>query len=175
MGDTEIQHQRHRTRRIRKVSATSMSPQLWPRLLATCCVFTLCVVRKRSVSWSTAQSWAFLVPECVVQSQRWSSRAGTHGRDKESLSETIRLLRLKISHLRPKYRVLNGSHYALLWAQVNCSARHEPVNISLRSRKGWKWLRSFQKLILIDCVFFSYPFTNFFSKFFCWLKMWVNI
>jgi hypothetical protein len=26
----------------------------------------------------------------------------------------ILFLRLKVSHLRPKYRVLNGSHYALL-------------------------------------------------------------
>jgi hypothetical protein len=36
--------------------ASSMSPQCLPRLLMTCCVFTLCVVRKRSaIIWSTVQ------------------------------------------------------------------------------------------------------------------------
>ena len=49
-----------------------MSPHHWPRFFDTCCVFTLCVVRKRSVIWSTTQSWTFLAPECVVQVLRWS-------------------------------------------------------------------------------------------------------
>ncbi len=42
--------------------------------LVTCCVFTLCDVWTRSARWSTTQSWAFLVPEWVVQVQRWSLR-----------------------------------------------------------------------------------------------------
>ncbi len=46
-------------------------------MLTTCCVFALCVVRKRSASWSTAQSWAFLAPEWTVQVQRWSPSAST--------------------------------------------------------------------------------------------------
>ncbi len=50
-----------------------MFPHSWPRLLTTCCVFTLCVVRKRSVIWTTDQSRGFLTPEWVVQVQRWSS------------------------------------------------------------------------------------------------------
>ena len=43
----------------------------WPWLLATCCIFTLWIVWKRSVIWSTTQSWAFLSPEWEVQVQRW--------------------------------------------------------------------------------------------------------
>ncbi len=54
--------------------ATSMSPQWWPRLLSTCCVLTLCVVRKRSANWSTIQSCAFLAPEWAVHVLRWSPR-----------------------------------------------------------------------------------------------------
>jgi hypothetical protein len=54
-----------------------MSPHRWPRLLTTCCIFTLCVVRKTSAIWSTVQSWAFLAPEWEVQVQRWSQREST--------------------------------------------------------------------------------------------------
>jgi hypothetical protein len=35
-----------------------MSPQYWPWILSTCCVLTFVIVRKRSVSWWTSQSWA---------------------------------------------------------------------------------------------------------------------
>jgi hypothetical protein len=45
---------------------SSMSPQWWPRLLTTWCVLTLWVVRKKSGTWSTIQSCAFLVPEWAV-------------------------------------------------------------------------------------------------------------
>jgi hypothetical protein len=38
----------------------------------------------------------------------------THGLEEEDTLRVILFLRLKTSHLRPKYRVLNGSHYALL-------------------------------------------------------------
>jgi hypothetical protein len=38
----------------------------------------------------------------------------THGLEEEDTLGGILFLRLKASHLRPKYRVLNGSHYALL-------------------------------------------------------------
>jgi hypothetical protein len=48
-----------------------MSPQFLPRLLATCLVFSLWVVWKRSPIWSTTQSWVFLTPEWV-HVQRWS-------------------------------------------------------------------------------------------------------
>ncbi len=51
--------------------ASSTSPQYRPRFLTTCCVLTLCVVRKRSASWSTAQSWAFLAPEWAVARYRY--------------------------------------------------------------------------------------------------------
>jgi hypothetical protein len=51
-----------------------MSPQCRPLFLDTWTVLTLCVVRKRSTSWSTTLSWAFLTPEWVVQVQRWSPR-----------------------------------------------------------------------------------------------------
>ena len=51
-----------------------MSPHHWPRLLTTCWVFTLCVVRNKSESCSTVQSWAFLAPEWVVQVLTWSPR-----------------------------------------------------------------------------------------------------
>jgi hypothetical protein len=49
----------------------------WPRFLTTCCVLTLCVVRKSSASWSTSQSWVFLTSEWAVQVQRWSPSAST--------------------------------------------------------------------------------------------------
>ena len=38
----------------------------------------------------------------------------THGLEEEDTLGGILFLGLKDSHLRPKYRVLNGSHYALL-------------------------------------------------------------
>jgi len=38
-------------------------PHRWPRLLDTGCVFTLCVVRKRSVIWSTTQSFELFEPQ----------------------------------------------------------------------------------------------------------------
>ncbi len=38
----------------------------------------------------------------------------THGDEEVDTFGGILLLRLKVSHLRPKYRVLNGSHYAML-------------------------------------------------------------
>jgi hypothetical protein len=38
----------------------------------------------------------------------------THGLKEEDTFGDILFLRLKGNHLRPKYRVLNGSHYALL-------------------------------------------------------------
>jgi hypothetical protein len=38
----------------------------------------------------------------------------THGLKEEDTLGGILFLRLKASHLRPKYRVLKGSHYALL-------------------------------------------------------------
>ncbi len=34
--------------------------------------FAVCVVRKRSASWPTAQSWAFLAPKWAVQVHKWS-------------------------------------------------------------------------------------------------------
>ena len=49
-----------------------MFPHRWPRLLTTCWVFTLCVVRNKSASCSTDQSWAFLGPEWAVQVLTWS-------------------------------------------------------------------------------------------------------
>jgi hypothetical protein len=52
----------------------SMSPQGWPLLLTTYCVLTLSVVRKRSATWSTVQSCAFLAPEWTVHVLRWSPR-----------------------------------------------------------------------------------------------------
>jgi hypothetical protein len=77
-----------------------------------------------------------------------------HGGGKECLPKTIGpgfvskedtlggilFLRLKASHLRPKYRVLNGSHYRCCERRLNCSARRDPGNIILRSRKGCQWL-----------------------------------
>ncbi len=45
----------------------SMSPHHWPRILITCCVFTVCVVWKRSVIGSTTQSWGLLTLEWTVQ------------------------------------------------------------------------------------------------------------
>ncbi len=54
-----------------------MSPQWWPRILTTWWVLGLCVVRKRSGSWSTDQSWVFLEPEWVVQVQRLSPSVST--------------------------------------------------------------------------------------------------
>jgi hypothetical protein len=44
---------------LARYPGSSMSPQWWSRLLMTCCVFTLCVVRKRSGIWSTIQSYSF--------------------------------------------------------------------------------------------------------------------
>jgi hypothetical protein len=38
----------------------------------------------------------------------------THGLEEEDTLVVILFLRLKAGHLCPKYRVLNGSHYALL-------------------------------------------------------------
>jgi hypothetical protein len=38
----------------------------------------------------------------------------THRLEEEDTFRGILFLRLKNSHLRPKYRVFNGSHYALL-------------------------------------------------------------
>ncbi len=38
----------------------------------------------------------------------------THGFKEEDTLGGILFLRLKVSHLRPKYRVLNGRHYPLL-------------------------------------------------------------
>jgi hypothetical protein len=52
----------------------SMSPQYWPRSLTTSCVLTLCVVRKRSGTWSTIQSCVFLAPEWAVHVLRWSPK-----------------------------------------------------------------------------------------------------
>jgi hypothetical protein len=54
-----------------------MSPQCRPVLLSTWTVLTLCVVWKRSLSWSTVQSWSFLTPEWVVQVLRWSPRTSS--------------------------------------------------------------------------------------------------
>ncbi len=34
--------------------------------------FNLVIVREKSASWSTTQSWVFLTPEWEVQVQRWS-------------------------------------------------------------------------------------------------------
>ncbi len=64
---------------LARYPSSLMSPQWWPRLSMTCCVLTLCVVRKRSASWSTDQSCAFLVPEWAVHDWtvhvlRWSPR-----------------------------------------------------------------------------------------------------
>jgi hypothetical protein len=60
----------------------------------------------------------------------------THGLKEEDTLGGILFLRLKASHLHPKYRFVNGMDYALLWRKLNCSARRDATNISLRSRKG---------------------------------------
>jgi hypothetical protein len=74
MCDVKVLHQRHWSHRIREVANQLDVPTILTRTssLATCCVFTLCVVRKRSASWSTTQSWDFSAPEWAVQVQRWS-------------------------------------------------------------------------------------------------------
>ncbi len=64
----------------------------------------------------------------------------THRLKEEDTLGVILFLRLKTSHLRPKYRVLNGSHKGCCERSLNCSARREPGNISLRSWKGCQWL-----------------------------------
>ncbi len=42
----------------------------------------------------------------------------THRLEEEDTLGDILFLRLKVSHLHPKYWVFNGSHYALLWVQT---------------------------------------------------------
>jgi hypothetical protein len=77
VSNTEIQHQRHRTCRICQISyqfdVTTILTPVFNHLvgLGFVCVW------KRSASWSTAQSWAFLTPEGAVQVQRWSPSAST--------------------------------------------------------------------------------------------------
>ena len=66
VGNAKVQHQWYRSVSLARYPASSMSPQCWPRFLTTSSVLTLCVVRKRSVIWSTIQSCDFLSPEWVV-------------------------------------------------------------------------------------------------------------
>ena len=51
-----------------------MSPHHRPRLSVTCWVFTVCVVRNKSTSSSTTQSWVFWSPEWGVQVVIWLPR-----------------------------------------------------------------------------------------------------
>ena len=87
-----------------------MSSHHWPRLLATCWVSTPCVVRNKSTSCSTAQSWAFLVPEWTVQVLTWSSRTSRKANlfwffvyvyNGFCLRTTQKWINLEISSLRP--------------------------------------------------------------------------
>ena len=70
----EVQHQWNRAAVLARYTVSSMSPQCWPRFLTTCCVLTLYVVRKKSGTWSTIQSCAFLTPEWTVHVLTWSPR-----------------------------------------------------------------------------------------------------
>jgi hypothetical protein len=43
----------------------------------------------------------------------------THGHEEADTLGGILFLRLKVNHLRPKNRVLNGRHYVMLWDDSN--------------------------------------------------------
>jgi hypothetical protein len=92
MVDVEIQYQRHRSLIREVVSQLDVPTLLTPvsnLLLWNCCVFTLCVVWKRSVIWSTIELELFPTTNRgrLIRNNRGLD---THGRDKECLSETRR-------------------------------------------------------------------------------------
>jgi len=70
----------------------------------------------------------------------------THGLKEEDTFGGILFLRLKASHLRPKYRVLNGSHYALLRADVGTPTYD---------------LKPGRDLIRLSCFFLSHDISSF--------------
>ncbi len=163
MGDAEILHQRHRTRRIRnldrQVNIPTMSTPGFSYVL--CLDIIRCVEKVRQLlnrpvmslfgnrmsgtSTEMVSHRIQLKPSTTTRRYRIFNDdrdLGVHDQGKESLSETSRpdfistvrpdlsqpthwsreedtlggilFLRLKTSHLRPEYRVLNSNHYALL-------------------------------------------------------------
>ena len=64
----------------------------------------------------------------------------THGLKEEDTLGGILFLRLKTSHLRPKYESSTVTTMRCCERRLNRSARREASNISLRSRKGCQWL-----------------------------------
>ena len=131
-----------------------MSPHHWPRFLVTYWVFTLCIVRNKSASCSTAQSWVFLAPEWTVQVLTWSPRtsqmnflqpqddsgssacagicAPTQVAKRlipQNLLWGILFLRLEGTHLRSQGGVFDGGHYTML-------------HVNTKAMCVWSWLVS---------------------------------
>jgi hypothetical protein len=102
------------------------------RCVTICCVLTLWVVRKRSTTWTADQvsslRWDLICPSQLMglkkrirlgSSSTWDSRPAISVRSTES--STVATMRC-------------------CECRLNCSARREPANMSLRSWKGYQWL-----------------------------------
>jgi hypothetical protein len=147
------------------------------RCVTICCVLTLCVVRKRSTTWSTIQSCAFLTPEWVVHvpqvANGFSASAITgiwvpmeaEKKVCQRLADQVSSLRWdlicpsQLMGLKKRIRLGSSSTWdsrpvisvrstesstvatmRCCGCRLNCSARREPANMSLRSWKGYQWL-----------------------------------
>ncbi len=110
-----------------------------------CCVLTLGVVWKRSASCSTTQSWTFLSPEVSngfsAMSGIWVPMVMTK-KVCQRLADQVSSLRWGLICPNQLIGLKKRIHLvATMHCCVNCSARHDPGNISLRSRKVCQWLR----------------------------------
>ncbi len=119
MGDTEIQHQRHPVRLIRKVSHELDVPTMMiPTLNDMLCFYSMCGEEKVSdlINHPVVCHFGTRFPATESRERflrnHWDLDA--HGGGKECLSKTSSPGFVSISHLRPDYRILNGIHYTML-------------------------------------------------------------
>ncbi len=119
-GDTEIEHQRHRTRHIHQVSRQLNIPTIpTPAFSQVLCFHCMCCVEKVN-KLINHQTWVFLTPELVMQHSGWvvhqrSFVAGARSLHEEEFKENLEYFKVpstSIDSIRTKLVMTIFDEYA---------------------------------------------------------------